>query len=80
MQTVKARVDIGGDQIRLGRLALRWTQSDLSEKSGISRATISDIEGGQIEKTWMGTMRSLVRALERGGIEFSEDGVRVVRR
>ena len=35
-----------GEQIRLGRRARRWTQSELAERAGISRATLIKAENG----------------------------------
>jgi DNA-binding XRE family transcriptional regulator len=73
---IKASLSIGGEEIRLGRLALHWTQGDLAERSGVNRVTIGTIEAGDIDKVRIATIRALVRALEAGGVEFTPGGVR----
>ena len=40
------------------------TQEELSEKSGISRTTISDLENGKIKNTSASTMVSISKALK----------------
>lgn len=37
-----------GQQIRLGRKQRRWTESNLAERAGISRATLQKIENGDL--------------------------------
>lgn len=40
--------DLLGKQIRLGRKQRRWTESELAERAGISRATLQKIEKGDL--------------------------------
>ena len=37
-----------GEQIRLGRKQKRWTENELAERAGISRATLQKIEKGDM--------------------------------
>ena len=54
---------------RAARGFLDWTQSDLSEQSGISRSTIRDYEGDH-HAAHRATLAQLRLALERGGVSF----------
>lgn len=40
--------DLLGKQIRLGRKQRKWTESELAERAGISRATLQKIEKGDL--------------------------------
>ena len=68
-------------QVRAARGLLNWTVRDLAEKAGVHRNTITNIEteryAGDPE-----TLRSIQRALEKAGVEFtngSKPGVRLTR-
>ena len=37
-----------GEQIKLGRKQRRWTEQNLAERAGISRATLQKIENGEM--------------------------------
>ncbi len=37
-----------GEQIKLGRKQRNWSERDLSERAGISRATLQKIENGEV--------------------------------
>ena len=37
-----------GKQIKLGRKQRKWSEKDLAERAGISRATLQKIENGQL--------------------------------
>jgi transcriptional regulator with XRE-family HTH domain len=74
---MKASLDVTGNQIRLARHALRWSQGDLAEVSGVSRVTISGVESGAVTDPKRATLVAIVRALERAGAEITDDGVRV---
>ena len=44
----------------------RWTQAELAEKSGVSRATIAGIESGAIKNVKTDTLLKLSSALNAG--------------
>lgn len=44
----KEAVFLLGRQIRLGRKELRWTEQELADRAGISRATLQKIEAGEM--------------------------------
>jgi ribosome-binding protein aMBF1 (putative translation factor) len=75
---------ITSGQIRAARAMLRWSSSDLSEKSGVGTATIKRLEVQEgIPNVNIKTLISLKKALEASGIEFTGDpdstpGVRLV--
>lgn len=52
-----------GNKIREIRESLHMTQEELSEKSGVSRVTISAMENGAERNTTSKTLLSLARAL-----------------
>ena len=58
-------------QIRGARAMLELTQVDLANASGISKASILDIETGRT-KPKSSTLSSIQRALEKAGIVFVE--------
>jgi transcriptional regulator with XRE-family HTH domain len=60
-------------QCRMGRSALRWTVSDVAERSGVSRNTVSRFEAEQVEPN-PATLKVIRQALETAGIEFKPDG------
>ena len=48
----------------------RWTQAELAEKSGVSRATIAGIESGAIKNVKTDTLLKLSSALNAGVTKF----------
>lgn len=52
-----------GENVRARRLALGWTQADLSEKTGIGQKEISEIELGRHAPT-LKTVEKIASALE----------------
>ena len=38
-----------GEQIKLGRKRRRWSEQNLAERAGISRATLQKIEKGEMQ-------------------------------
>jgi len=40
-----------GNQIRLGRKQRKWTEHDLADRAGVSRATLQKIEKGELTCT-----------------------------
>lgn len=65
-------------QIRAARSLLDWTQDDLADRSGISKYSVTNIEGGRTEPQ-KATLDRIIRSLELAGIEFIEEGVRLNR-
>lgn len=60
---------ISSAQIRAARGLLKWTQSTLAAKAGVSIVTLNMIECETVQprKT---TLASIQRELENGGVEF----------
>ena len=50
--------------VKMFREKKGWTQSELSERSGVGRITISRMESGVLEETSAGTLVKLARALD----------------
>lgn len=64
-------------QIRGARGILNWSQSDLSERTGISATSIGSIENGQSTPR-DSTLKNIRKSLEDAGIEFiGTDGIRL---
>lgn len=59
-----------GYKIKEIRLELRMSQEELSQKSGISRATISGLESGRITVTTTGTLVKIANAMGRNVSEI----------
>jgi transcriptional regulator with XRE-family HTH domain len=55
--------------IRSGRAALKWSQAELAESSGVSMPTIARIETGLISPR-MDTIGLLFAAMSQAGVEF----------
>ena len=53
-----------GNKLKEAREAMKMTQEELSEKSGVSRATISGLENGNERSTMSKTLLALAKALE----------------
>ena len=53
-----------GNRIRERRIALKMTQDELHHKSGISRATISALENGDVANVKVSTLKALAVALK----------------
>jgi len=60
----------------MARAALRLTADDLSQSSGVSRATVQRIEtfDGEPQST-KANLAAIQRALEAAGVQFIEGGV-----
>jgi len=63
-------------QCRMARASKLWRLRDLSEKSGVSVATITRFEAddGQKRKTNRSNVAALQRAFEESGVVFVDDG------
>lgn len=67
---------INARQIKAARALVDWSQDDLAQASGLSIATIRNIEAGQMTLR-ASTHDQLLRAFEGAGVEFTDyDGVR----
>lgn len=80
----KVSHDISSEQVRAGRMLLRWDQSDLALASKVSLPTIKRLEGrpGVIHANPV-TIDALKRALVEAGVEFTNGdspGVRLKKR
>lgn len=58
-----------GEQIRIIRTGLEWSQIYLAEKAGVSRSVISNIEVGKQNNPSIGTLWRIANAL---GMPLSE--------
>lgn len=58
---------------RAARGLLDWTQSELADRSGVSRSTIRDYEGSRHD-VHRSTEAQLRHAFEDGGVEFIGSG------
>lgn len=58
-------------QCRSGRRLLGWSRFDLARESGVAAMAIAAAERG-VRIPHLGTAEALRRALETGGIEFTE--------
>lgn len=72
-------------QSRAGRALLGWSQSDLSEHSGVHKRTIAGIEAGEARESRDATMTKLREAMEAAGVIFLDEngegpGVRLAKR
>jgi DNA-binding XRE family transcriptional regulator len=56
-------------QIRAARGLLKWTQANLAHKAALSTVTLNMIENESVAPR-TGTLDSIQRALEQGGVEF----------
>lgn len=68
-----------GDKIHRWRRARRWTQSDLAERAGVARSTLSKIENGLLSPTFE-ILLKIARGFDMGIAEFlapeEQDGLR----
>ena len=63
-------------QCLMARAGLRWSRAELSKRSGVAQATIAEFEKG-IRQSYPRTLRDLRRALEAGGVAFTDEGVAI---
>jgi len=64
-------------QIRAARGLLKWTQSTLAHRAGLSTVTLNMIENEAVHPRQT-TLEAIQYALEQGGVDFlAEDGVGV---
>ena len=66
---------ISAKQIKLGRIYLEWTQSDLAKAANVSKETIINLEKGKPPQ--ITTLEKVTQALHDAGIEFTRgNGIR----
>ena len=75
---------ITGEQIKSARALLRWNQTQLADRAGISVETVKRLERmkGNVS-AYAATVEAVEQAFESAGIEFLDDdapGVRLRRR
>jgi len=62
-------------QIRAARGLLGWSQSELARAAGVGLATLQRIEQSEgVVKGNFATVLKIQNALERAGIQFTDDG------
>lgn len=62
---------LSGQQIRMARASLRWSISDLAEKSGVAISTVKRAEAGDgAVPVTRPNSEAMQRALEAAGVEF----------
>jgi transcriptional regulator with XRE-family HTH domain len=75
-----------GAQIRAARALLAWSANELARRAGVSPRTLRNAEGAEgIPPVQVRTLDRIRRALEAGGVEFTQNagggvGVRLRRR
>lgn len=60
---------VNAKQIRAARGLISWSQGKLAKEAGLSINSVAKFEREEVNTT-MGTLVSLMEALERAGIEF----------
>lgn len=61
-------------QCRAGRALIGWSQDDLAKQAGVSKGTIAGFETERTAPIGL-TIAAIRRALEIGGVRFTEKGV-----
>jgi transcriptional regulator with XRE-family HTH domain len=72
------------EQLRAARALLRWDQSEVGEKAGVSVETVKRLEkmDGPLLEVRAATVAAIQKAFEREGVEFTNGdapGVRLVK-
>ena len=62
------------EQCRAARSWLAWTQAELAAKAKVGLSTVKDYEGGK-RTPIANNLEAIKRALEAGGIRFTENSV-----
>lgn len=63
-------------QLRGARAMLGWTSDELARRSKIHRRTIRKLEKGEAMPQRK-TLKAVIAALQAGGVEFPNEGVRL---
>lgn len=62
---------ITSDQIRAARAMLKWSRSDLSERSGVGFSSLLRLESAEgIPGSHVRTLEAIKKTFEEAGIEF----------
>lgn len=62
---------ITSDQIRAARAMLKWSRSDLSERSGVGFSSLLRLESAEgIPGSHVRTLEAIKKAFEDAGVEF----------
>lgn len=62
---------ITSDQIRAARAMLKWSRTDLADKSGVGFSSLLRLEAAEgIPNSHVKTLEALKKAFEDAGIEF----------
>jgi transcriptional regulator with XRE-family HTH domain len=71
-----------GYEIRAGRSLLGWDTRELAKRAGVDLSTVYRVEasGSQSVRGQWRTLEKLINTLEKQGVEFIEDGVRLIRK
>lgn len=62
------------EQVRAARNWLAWTQAELATNANVGLSTVKDYEGAR-RTPIANNLEAIQRALEKGGIKFTEDGI-----
>lgn len=60
-------------QCRAARGGLDWTRAELAERAGVSLSTVASFEQEK-RGTYRPNLDAMRRALEEGGVQFTEEG------
>ncbi len=64
-------------QIKAALVLLDWTQGELAERSKLGYSTVADYLRGGRQHTWDSTKTKIQKCLEKNGIEFIPNGVKL---
>lgn len=68
-------MNLTSEHLRAARALLRWEQTELANRSGVSKPTIARLEAKPgVISAHAPTIAALRSALEQAGIEFLNDG------
>lgn len=69
---MNCKMSITSDQVRAGKVMLRWSGEELAKAAGVSLSSIRRVEAstGVPEGQNMKTLLAIKKALEAAGIEF----------
>jgi transcriptional regulator with XRE-family HTH domain len=71
-----------GYQLRAARSLIGWEQQQLAKAAGLHPGVMNRMEraGASRVKGQIKNLEAVLEALERGGVEITPDGVRLIRR